>query len=416
MEGVLRVTEDIASQMPDLGLPKMPEDARAAFREVLKYERPPGNGSVHDILILSQARGYCAHPGDWVPSSEGDNQFPKTYEPWAAWLAENNYTPFYEGVRLTVDNFDRWKPQARASAFRNLRREDRETANNFFLTVCARKPAAIRRKLAAEIGRHSMFSGPYPHDVPILRQLLNDRDAQIRDEAARKLELMKGLETSEDHAKAILHYFEISRKGPLSEFGETGAPEVIISPEIHEARVMRHCRSTDLDTLAGLLGVTARDFVSGFDLEHFKGEVCVLILSTIDTEARHMLARRLVEAGRECPVPLDRDADPELWQKALERKFESEYPFSIFSYLKPIVGALDITSVRKIKGYLYFVPSIQRELETGELPVNKWYDPLRFIALAASKDAATELMEEARTAGIAENNPRLTMLKLNLAL
>lgn len=416
-EGVLRVTEAIANRMPDLGLPRMPSNARTAFKDVLRYERPPGNGSVSDILIFAQARGYCAHPCDWVPSSEGDNQFPEFYEPWAAWLAENNYTPFYGGVRLTAENFDRWKPNPRASAFQNLRRKDRAAADHFFLTVCANKPAAIRRKLAAEIGKNAMFAGPYPQDVPTLRQLLSDRDEKIRAHAEKKLREMKGFETKEDHAKVLAKHFKISGKGLFSGlFRSADHPKVIVAPKFLQDSEMRHCFSTDLDALVCVLGITAKDFLNNVDMEHFKGKLFSLCHSTKDEDARKILARRAVESGAECYAGLFRDAEPELWQRALEINLDSEYPFLAFRFLESKVGTLDITKVRKMRGYSGVIPSILRELEAGQLPVNKQYDPLRYTALVASQDAAAELVEEALAAGMAEDNPRLTMLKFNLML
>lgn len=406
-EGVMRVTEAIANQMPDLGLPRMPQNARTAFNDVLRYERPPGNGSVRSILTLTQARGYCAHPCDWVPSSEGDHQFPELYEPWAAWLAEKKYTPFYEGVRLTAENFDLWKPSPRVKAFRQLRRRDREAADQLLLTVVVKKPVAIRRDLVRVIGSDAMFNGLYPVDVPVIRHFLNDRDDKIRAYAEQKLNDMNGLETKEDHAKFLAKYFRINR---------TGLPKVTVSTQFHEDRVMRHCLSTDLDALAGVLGITAKDFVSSFDLEHFKGDLFSLSMRTTDTEARKVLAERVAEAGKECPAFLFRDADTDLWQKALDVNLGSQYPSTVFDFLGPKAGSLDITGVRKISHYSNLKSSIERKNETGQLPVNINYDPLRIIALCANKDAAAEVFQEALAAGIAHDNPRLTMLKYNLSL
>jgi len=351
-EGVLRVAEAIANQMPDLGLPRMPLNARAAFKDVLMYERPPGNGSVKDILAFAQARGYCAHPCEWVPSSEGDDQFPALYEPWAAWLAENKYTPFFEGVRLTEENFDLWKPLARVLAFNHLWQRDRETAVHLLMTVCAKKPVSIRRDLVRVIGSNVVFNGLYPDEVAVARQLANDTDEQIRSYAEQKLNEMEGLETKEDHAKILAKYFKIKGKGLLSKFrGNASSPKVIIAQEISKDSSMRHYFSTDLDALVGVLGITAQDFTSNFDLEHFKGKLFSLSMRTKDTEARKILARRVAEAGKECPAGLFRDADPDTWRKALDVNLGSLYPSSVVNFLGPKAGSLDIKTVRKIRFY-----------------------------------------------------------------
>jgi len=59
---------------------------------------------------------------------------------------------------------------------------------------------------------------------------------------------------------------------------------------------------------------------------------------------------------------------------------------------------------------------VKMELETGELPVNTSYDPLRAVALSVDKAAAQEALEEALSLGMKIDHPRLTMLKFNLAL
>jgi len=73
---IMKVTEQIADEMPQLDLPRMTPEARNAFQAVLAHELLAGNGSVRDLLEFAKARGICAHPCDWVPSSESDNQFP----------------------------------------------------------------------------------------------------------------------------------------------------------------------------------------------------------------------------------------------------------------------------------------------------------------------------------------------------
>lgn len=54
------VDEELAARLPDLRLPRIGERARAAFRAILAYEKPSANGSVVDVLHLTEARGYCA--------------------------------------------------------------------------------------------------------------------------------------------------------------------------------------------------------------------------------------------------------------------------------------------------------------------------------------------------------------------
>lgn len=416
-EGVLRVTEAIADQMPDLGLPRMPQTARAAFKDVLMYERPSGNASVTDVLTLAQSRGYCAHPCDWVPSAESDGQFLEIYEPWAAWLAENTYTPFYEGVRLTVENFDLWKPRPRVKAFAQLRRTDRVAADHLLMTVVAQKPVAVRRDLVKVIGANAMFNGLYPDDVPTITQFLQDRDATIRTNATQKLAEMDGLHTKADQANALAAYFDVSDTTPRSELNPTAShPEIIVSDAFYKNSVTRHCFSTDLDALVDALGITATDFARGFDLEHFKGDLFALSMRTTDMDARKILASRVAEAGKDCPAYLFKGVEPEVWKKALLVNLGSNYPSTAVNFLGLNLGTLDIADVRRLSQYSNMIPSIQREIETGERQIKTLYDPLRITGLLASKEAAAEVLNEALAAGITPDNPRLTLLTYNLAL
>jgi len=60
--------------------------------------------------------------------------------------------------------------------------------------------------------------------------------------------------------------------------------------------------------------------------------------------------------------------------------------------------------------------SITAERSEGKGPKYVGDDPLRLLAVVASKDAAAELLDEARSAGALEDNPRLAPLKFNLQL
>lgn len=405
-EGVLRVTEAIADQMPDLGLPTMSLSARAAFKEVLMYERPPGNSSVEPILRLSEARGYCAHPCEWVPSSEGDDQFPALYQEWANWLAEEGYTPFYIGTPLTAENWHRWKPAARRKAFHRLWKIDQPSAADLLLNFVRTQPPSIRYQMLDEIGRTGPF-GIGPSDVPVVRHFLNDPAVEIRDLAERKILGMSGFDTTEAHAKAVAEHIRVTDGG-----------DILVSTDLdaYDAHFNSHCNNADLDTLADVIGLSAVELLQNFSLEYFSGGLYHLLMRTKDLEAKNVLARRLAEAGKYCPPHLFKSAEQDVWDAGLHVTFGSPYPSAVFDFLGSKAGTLDVSLIRKTCHYPGMIASVKRELETGELPVNKSYDPLRSLAFLANKEAAAELLEEARAAGISDENSRLSMLKFNLAL
>jgi hypothetical protein len=401
----MSLDEAFVKKVPKPSLPYMSHKARAAFRDVVEYVQPVSNGCMNDILLFAEARGYHAHPADWIPTFKGDNQFPAIYQTMVNWLAENGHIPFFEGVILTKANFDFFSQRVRIQAFKNMLRQDRLAAYDFLLSIGPEKSAQARYDLLNEIDAGAGFYGVYPSDIPILKQFLNDRSKKIRALAEKKLETTCHLATEGDHAKAISHHFSIDEDGDLS-----------ISPDFPDANLGRHCWSTNLDALAEELGVSSSYLVSNVSLEDFRGNVFTLFPRTSDTEAKKVLAKRLATAGLECPVSLIRYIPSEDWEKALYVTFKSEYPSTVFDFLGKKAGTLDISRVKQIKHYSRMVDSVTEELRSGKLPTNQSYDPLRNLALVASKEAAEALLQEALSAGMSEKNPRLTMLKLNTAL
>lgn len=72
--------------------------------------------------------------------------------------------------------------------------------------------------------------------------------------------------------------------------------------------------------------------------------------------------------------------------------------------------------MRDLLAYDCLEQTIREELATGKLPVNTSHDPVRVLGLLLDKNAAREALGQAIAIGMAEDNPRLNMLKLNLQL
>jgi len=400
--------EQLASQLPDLRLPRMNEAARAAFRAVLDYEKPPGNGSLVDFLALAEARGFCTHPSDWLPAFDDDPQHPQLYQPWVDWLSENGLTPFHEGNRLTAENWDRWKPKPRLGAFARMLRDDQRSASDLLMAVGQLQPAGTRLALLGQINAGGSFYGNYPRQVPMLRYFLADRSAKIRTVAEEKLKNMNGLETEAAYADELAKHLRVG-DGSVT-YSEPPAP--------HTQPYSRHFACTTFDLLAKAINLSPHELARQSDLARLGSDFISLATRTGDVETRSIIASRMLEEFPRDQIPLNmfREVARPLWERGLRAQFDSEYPNSVLDFPGVKAGSLDIALARQIKHYSGMAPSVIQECETGKLPVNNMYDPLRILALVASRDAASELLQEARAAGIAENNPRLTMLKFNLAL
>jgi len=398
----------LASQLPELRLPRMNEAARAAFRAVLDHEKPTGNGSLVDFLALAEARGFCAHPSDWLPAFDDDPQHPQLYQPWVDWLSENGLTPFHEGNSLTAENWDRWKPRPRLRAFARMLREDQQSCFDLLMAVGPSQPAGTRLALLGEINAGGAFYGNFPRQVPMLRYFLADRSAKIRAAAEEKLKNMNGLETEEAHADELAKHLRVG-DGSVT-YREPPAP--------HTQPYSRHFACTTFDLLAKAIGLGSHDLARQSDLAKLGSDFMLLITLTGDVETRSIVTSRMLEQFPPDHIPSHafREVARPLWERGLRAQFDSEYPSSVLEFPSAKAGSLDIALIRQIKHYSRMTPSVVQERERGELPVNNMYDPLRILALVASKDAASEMLQEARTAGIAESNPRLTMLKFNIAL
>ena len=105
-----------------------------------------------------------------------------------------------------------------------------------------------------------------------------------------------------------------------------------------------------------------------------------------------------------------------LRESGLQAMLKSAYFNSVQDYLGPDNGTLNPATMREWVAYDAMAGSVIDELQTRTLPVNKMSDPLRVLGKVVNKEAAGQVMEEALALGMRPDNPRLTMLKFNLAL
>ena len=193
-----RADATLALQLPGLRLPRMDDEARPAFRAVLAYEQPPSNGSLTDILRLAQARGYCAHPADWVPNFEDDPHEIALYQPWVDWLSENGVTPFHRGNRLTEENWRQWTPGSLSAVFKRVFEANPQLALELLTAMATKTPAATRRKLLETIGPMGQYSGVSLRQFEVVAYFLADPLEKIRAAAAVLLDKSRVLEAKTD--------------------------------------------------------------------------------------------------------------------------------------------------------------------------------------------------------------------------
>lgn len=391
--------------LPDLGLPRLGPRARAAFRAVLRDEKPTGNMSLDDILRLIQARGYVVHPADWVPRPSGTNHFPPRYAIWSEWLAAKGYWPYTEVVPLTLKNARRFRRDDLKKAFRNLYQKNRAEAYDFLSQLAETAPEQTRYLLLDTMGGGGSFYGNYPSDVPILRKFSNDPSEKVRDLVRKRLQNMQGLETAEAHAEHIAWHLDVQ------------ADRVVAStPEYAKKVLLKNFGCTTVEALASQLGLSPLEMIRRWDRDLFAAEFGYLVHRCDDVAIRSAYAERRLQDGQEVSAELLRGADPLLWERGLRSTFQSVSIFSPFRFLGEKIGTMDASTMQELAAYQTMKASVLSEIEKGKLPVNKSYDQLRVLGLTVDKTAVAQVLREAVALGMREDNPRLLMLKLNLEL
>ena len=412
---VRKLKAELAAQLPKLALPTMSEEARQIFRDILKTERPLANGSTKKYLDLARARGFSADARDWIPDIDtyaaGNPDFPLLYQPWMNWLADQGHVRFKTGVALTAENWHRWKPEHRRHAFGHLLHTNRTLAHNLLLTKGVKEPVPVRIGLLLEIQPGLDWGARFfEEDIKVIRAFGSDKSAKVRDFVDYKLEELNGLETWKAQARFFLKYLSVEDGKVIPLFDRQASAT-------KDAKPYFQTRRTTFEALAEVLDLSPLDLAERLDVNVDLGPFVLLTQYAKDQNVRATVARRMRDAGVDCPHHLLKEIDPKAALK-LHRKqaFEANQPGAVFDYLGDNLGHLEATDLADMHFYHRFKESVTAEIEDGTLPVNETYDSVRHMGLVLCKDAAARVYDEAIGLGMKRDNPRLQMLKFNLAL
>ncbi len=397
---LFRADARLADALPKLALPTMDAPARAAFRAVVDYEKPASNGVMRHCLGLAEARGFAAHPSDWIPffDTQTAGGHPPLYQPWVDWLSDQGLTPYHQGNSLTEANWSRWKPKPREAVWRRMTIDDPHRALDLLKRVAPKQSTAIRQGLLRQIDAAGSFHGNFPRQIPLLEFFLEDRNAAIRDLAREKLDAMAGFESSVAHSAALARFFKIE-----------GTSVTVNADAPVPSRLHQHWLCATVDELATELGLAPPAFVQMADLDAL-GPLFVLMVSmTGDVATRSTLANRLLDGPSDnLPLGLFQGADRSLWQCGLKALFQSNYWNSVQEFLGSEMGTLSAAQMKEMRCF--------QALQSGVAGPNLSYDPIRAIAFCVSREAADVALRTALEQGVVADSPRLTMLRFNLAL
>lgn len=405
------VDKGLAARLPDLRIPRMPDEARAAFRTILAYEVPPANGSLVDFLQLAENRGYSAHPCDWIPDYDWKHagRHPELYQPWVDWLSETGFTKFHSGNSITSENFARFSPGQRDQPIRDLIESGRD--NNFYeiKKIAEANPGSVRAALAKSIRAWGMFNGCYPWQVPLLRYFLGDKSEKVSTIARERLDKMGPLTTEIACARVLAGHITVE-----PDVVRWSVPQGELSyPFIKEFAC------TSFAAVAEALDLSPIELAHRVNLDGLGKSLMHIASKSADIDARIIMATRWLDQatdGETCPFSSLDDAPISLWKSGLHAMLWSHYWNSVEDYLGAKSGTLDYPEFVDWLAYEAMPASITNELEGGKLPINTAYDPLRVLGKIVSKAAARQLLDDALALGMKPDNPRLTMLKFNLAL
>lgn len=403
------VDDALARQLPQLALPTMDDAARSAFRALLAYE---AYCSVRDTLALVEARGYSVHPCDWIPEFRWQyaGRHPKVYQPWTDYLSENEYTRFHGGNSLTIENCHRFAPRQRVLAFSAYRDGGDPDKLEYAKALIKSQPANIRVQLLKSVNATGACYGGSRWHVPFIQEFLDDKAASVRKIAKSLLNVGGGWKSEEEYAQVVAAHLMV-----------TDDKVTFREPPKFRGFLSKEFSCISFAGLAKALGLSSKQLAERADIDGLGPNFSLLLGVSGDVEARSIVASRALDAGKGGQsIPLSWfegiDTDTELWRRGLEAMKDSPYVFSVQEYLGDKTGTMSADEMLQWHEFEKMRTSVMRHLETGELPVNIVYDPLRFLATVVDKEAAQIILDEAISLGMAPDNPRFTMLRLNLAL
>ncbi len=188
--------------LPEPALPLLSEVMRPAFRQMMQQQ----DRSVWQGLIgLMAARGYMAHPFDWLPPQDLTG-YPEAYIPLAKWKAGMGDAQ----PTLTAETWDDMYPAERRGAFAALRKSDPAAARALMEEQGGNLPAEERLMLVA-----TFSDGLGVDDQSYLEKLAgSDRSAKVKAKAVGYLARL-GVVTDDADARELANFIETSTSGLL---------------------------------------------------------------------------------------------------------------------------------------------------------------------------------------------------------
>jgi hypothetical protein len=395
--------------LPRLALPTLPERWRPLFRAALR-QAPDGRGRMR-VAALAAARGFVAHPLDWMPAAS-DLEAPDVYAPWVDWRAQDGGKSPRALDELSVDSWDDFYPAARRIALADIRRSDPAKARSLLEAKAAGETAETRLALI-ELLRVKLSAA----DVPYLRSLAADRSGKIKQLAARLLARtgQSGAvgEAAVDAAE-LAGFIEPGKAGWLRRRAVYAPRELKSQVQIQRrAELFENCQLIDL---AGQLGASEVELIAGWQLggkDDADRAFAGMVVASGSDAAVAQLAERLFAIG---DVASLRQFLPRLGE-AGRRDFVRAVlaggsgALALLDADEIETGTFDRDNLMRSRLYKEIRAAIADRKETDRQTVD-----LGAFGFLATVSAADAIMQDLVAAGLAPADPQLAVLRLNAVL
>ncbi|MEM8853424.1 MAG: DUF5691 domain-containing protein [Pseudomonadota bacterium] len=394
--------------LPTLPLPLIPDSARLLLRRALGTK----NIVKSSIISLVAARGFVVSPIDWMPKP-GDDQIPDVYAPWGDWVSMVDAAGSVHTI--TADNWKDWRPSERHRALLAMRKADPDAAREVLAAVVSAVPPKEKLKLVP-ILTHGLSEA----DGPLLSTIARGQDIAAGNarELLSRLGSGASLETGEedpDRVAELAAFFKVSRrKGRRARVVVTATP---LKSDAQSRRRSKLVRSFSLDGLAKALGITAGEFVNGWDFDEDLLDIGhVVERSATDEDVQVFLARRLKasknhmhQLGLIGRLP----ADQRLAFAKPVIDIDEMTLTATLNLLDPVPGTLPFDVIEQAPPFMQLCDVLADENTALEHMLQMGLMNLAYIA---DREEAQRIIDLFIDLGMMPADPRLTLLRLNAAL
>ena len=402
--------------LPRLPLPSPPDPARTRFRR-LQGPLKANKAQLAAVLNLLAARGYAAHPADWMPGA-GDEAVPDLYAPWIDWQAPREG----EGAadELTLETWDHWLPGERRAALRALRRSDPAAAGELIAAKAPEVKADQRLRLL-----ELLPVGLSEQDVPLLEKLAGDRSPKVKDLAARLLARLGRAQESNELVAELAEFLKVGA-GVLSRQKSVTAKKLK-----NNAQRTRRRQLFEIVTLTGLaraLDLSELDLVRAWSPNREAEATAAFVAMVAETGADDLQLPCIEKLLEEPPDPIsaiaplaDRlDARARQEVTATVMKQDDQVFEATVACAGEDLGNTPLEKITATAGFRALMATLKTCLadEQGKRRQEDFMlsAGLANLGLLADQACALALIDRLTASGLMAADPKLDLLNLNAAL